>query len=86
MLKTLTSNALLLILLIGMSGCDLVNVMRMKYANDDVIPVWNGKDNQKELKLEFIGDKPYIRARNNNQKELLLLIDTGASFTALFKS
>lgn len=79
-------SVVLIFLLLNLNGCDLVNVLRLKNANDDVVPIWNGKENKKDMSLVFIGDKPYINVTVNNQTELLLLIDTGASFTFLFNS
>lgn len=70
-----------------LSGCSVVNVMRMKYVNDDIKPELPAHDSahfQQSLQALYIGEKPYIKVKVNGQEELLFLIDTGASFTMLF--
>ena len=67
-----------------LNGCSVVNSLKMMRANNDIKPIWpNGKPEQ-HLEAIYIGEKPYIRVIANDNEELLFLIDTGASFSALF--
>lgn len=67
-----------------LSGCSVANIVRMMAANSDLQPIWTeGKANQ-HFDAVYIGEKPYIYLTANNNKTLLFLIDTGASFTMLF--
>ncbi|MGB3725833.1 MAG: aspartyl protease family protein [Glaciecola sp.] len=82
-----------LILLITLSlaalgGCAVVNSLRMMNANNNITPTWSGKSasssvQRQQMPAFYIGEKPYVKV-NANGKELLFLIDTGASFTMLF--
>ena len=65
----------------ALSGCGIVNSVRMKQINSDVQPVWAG-DSRIKLKSVFLGEKPYIYA-NVDGEELLFLLDTGARFLIL---
>lgn len=79
--------SLTFIVLCMLSGCSVVNVLRMKSANDDIQPVLPGAHSdhfQQSMQAFYIGEKPYIKVNVNGQEELLFLIDTGASFTMLF--
>lgn len=67
-----------------LNGCSVVNSLRMMRANNDIEPIWGEGKPDQHLDAIYIGEKPYIRVTANNHKELLFLIDTGASFTALF--
>ena len=74
---------LLLLTLLGLSGCSVVNTLRMKSANDDILPSWPASQTLERFDAHYIGHKPYISVDANGQS-LLFLIDTGASFTILF--
>ncbi|WP_164078412.1 aspartyl protease family protein [Alteromonas facilis] len=74
---------LLLFALISVSGCSVVNTLRMKSANDDISPEWQNNAEQQIFDAVYIGEKPYIQASVNGVS-LLFLIDTGASFSMLF--
>jgi len=86
MVSNLLRKILVVFFIVSLSGCELVNLVRLKNANDDVVPSWQGNEKSKQIDLIFIGDKPYIKAKVNGKKELLFLIDTGASFPILFES
>jgi predicted aspartyl protease len=56
----------------------------MMSANNDLEPIWAEGKSDQQLEAVYIGEKPYIYVTANNDKKLLFLIDTGASFTMLF--
>jgi predicted aspartyl protease len=57
----------------------------MMNANNEIKPIWKTAQHNKQiLTAYYIGEKPYIKLKVNQQHELLFLIDTGASFTMLF--
>jgi len=66
---------------LSLSGCEVVNSLRMMQINSDAKPVITDKGRIK-LKSVFLGEKPYIYAKINDE-ELLFLLDTGASFFIL---
>jgi predicted aspartyl protease len=69
----------------SLSSCSIVNSLRMMNANSEIKPIWKIAQRSKQiLTAYYIGEKPYIKLRVNEQEELLFLIDTGASFTMLF--
>jgi len=67
-----------------MSGCNVANIIKMRFANDDLQPVWPSQQTQTRLATRFIGEKPYVYARINGGKTLLFQLDTGASMSYLF--
>lgn len=86
-LKILVHLIVVLTSVLMLSGCSVVNSLRMMNANNDITPVLpNSTDGAFKQAIEavYIGEKPYIKVKVNDQEELLFLIDTGASFTMLF--
>lgn len=81
-------NLLYILLMISvLSGCSIANSLRMIYANKDIEPIFptsGSADFETSVQATYIGEKPYIKVKANEQEELLFLIDTGASFTMLF--
>ena len=73
----------MLFCMISLSGCSVVNTLRMKSANDDIVPLWAKAQSIQHFDATYIGHKPYITVNANGQ-DLLFLIDTGASFSILF--
>jgi hypothetical protein len=67
-----------------LNGCSVVNSIRMMAANNDLEPIWAKGASEQSLEAVYIGEKTYIYLTANNDKKLLFLIDTGASFTMLF--
>lgn len=65
-----------------LTGCEVVNSIRMMHINSDAEPNWTGTERIK-LTSVFLGEKPYIYA-NVQGEELLFLLDTGARFFILF--
>lgn len=72
------------------TGCEMANRVRLRYANDAVVPVWPQNRTEQQFQAFYIGEKPYIRIQLQTavqqQTELLMLIDTGASVSLLFDS
>ena len=78
--------SLVLVSILFLSGCGVINALRMRYANTNIEPVWPEHTQEVRLETYYISDKPYIKAKINDEQELLFLIDTGASFTILMDS
>jgi len=68
--------------IICLTGCGLVNTLRIRNANDDIHPMWEGKQFT-VLKTHYIGVKPYVEVAINGIDGFKFLIDTGASFSIL---
>lgn len=66
-----------------LSSCSLVNSIRLRNANDDVVPSWLSSADTSPIETEYHGEKPYIFAEINGVKGFKLLVDTGASITIL---
>lgn len=64
-----------------LSGCNVLNSLRMMQINDDVEPVFTA-ETRLSLDAIYAGEKPYIYATVNGEK-LLFLVDTGARFLIL---
>ena len=71
------------VLLTFLSGCTLVNQLRLRNANDHLEPIWNGNATLSSLKTEYDGEKPYIYISINGIEDFKMLVDTGASITIL---
>lgn len=69
------------LLLTHLSGCSVVNSLRMMQINSNAKPEFT---DQTRVRLEsvFEGEKPYVYATVNGEK-LLFLLDTGARFLIL---
>lgn len=77
----------ILLMISVVSGCYVANSLRMIYANKDIKPILPASDSanfEASVQAFYIGEKPYIKVKADDQEELLFLIDTGASFTMLF--
>lgn len=72
------------------TGCEMANRVRLRYANDAIVPVWPQNRTEQQFQAFYVGEKPYIRIQittaQQQQAELLMLIDTGASVSLLFDS
>ncbi len=71
------------VLLALLSGCTLINQLRLRNANDHLEPVWQENVNQSSLKTEYHGEKPYVYISINGVDNFKMLVDTGASITIL---
>jgi len=65
------------------TGCNVVNVLKLRNANNDVEPIWSHSSNQLNIATDYQGEKPYIYGTVNGVEGFKFLIDTGASFTYL---
>ena len=65
------------------SACNVINVLKLRNANDDIEPIWHSSDNQFPIETDYMGEKPYIYGTVNGVKGFKFMIDTGASFTYL---
>jgi len=75
---------LAIIFLLQLSGCSLINVMKMRSENDSIQPVWEGEQQQYVLDTTYIGVKPHVMISIDGQTNFLMHIDTGLSFSMLF--
>ncbi|MDM7860412.1 aspartyl protease family protein [Alteromonas sp. ASW11-36] len=65
----------------SLSGCNVVNSMRMMQINSNVQPQFSGQS-RVALEALYAGEKPYVYATVNGER-LLFLLDTGARFLIL---
>ena len=71
-------------LLLLLSGCNLANIIKMRYANDDLTPVWPNQTNETVMPAFYNeADKPYIEVSINGIPGFRFMIDTGASMSYL---
>lgn len=75
-----------MLLILSLSGCNVINVLKLRYANDDVQPSWHTSKNEMPLKTDYIGEKVYVYGTINGVDGFKFLVDTGASFTVLFST
>ncbi len=71
------------VLLAFLTGCTLVNQLRLRNSNDHLEPIWNDNATLSSLKTEYDGEKPYIYVSINGIDNFKMLVDTGASITIL---
>lgn len=67
-----------------LSGCNIINVLKLRNANNDVEPVWLASQEQIQLKTDYIGEKVFVYGSINGVEGFKFMVDTGASFTILF--
>ncbi len=77
-----TTTIILLIFL--MSACNVVNVLKLKNANNDIEPSWSSNLSQFPIETDYVGEKVFIYGSINGVKGFKFMIDTGASFSLLF--
>ncbi|MCW8880016.1 MAG: retroviral-like aspartic protease family protein, partial [Kangiellaceae bacterium] len=65
------------------SGCSIVNSVRLLNANDSVHPTWNSQSGQEKLATSFIGEQMFVEASINGEPGFRFLVDTGASIPCL---
>lgn len=83
-MKTNYNHILIVLLaLFSLAGCSLVNTLRIRNANDDILPTWENDQVSADLKTHYIGAKPYVEVSINGIGGFVFLIDTGASFSIL---
>jgi predicted aspartyl protease len=74
----------LVLLIFAISGCNLINILKLRNANNDVEPMWTSKGSQFSIKTNYIGEKTFIYGSINGIDGFKFMVDTGASFTYLF--
>ena len=67
-----------------LAACNVINVLKLRSANDDVEPVWHSEQDTMRLKTAYDGEKAYVYGNVNGVNDFKFMIDTGASFTYLF--
>lgn len=72
------------LLFISLNGCSVINILKLRSANDDVVPTWHTQLNQIDIKTDYIGEKTYVYGSINGIDNFKFMVDTGASFTVLF--
>ena len=71
------------LLVFVVSGCNVINVLKLRNANDDVEPIWHSSKSQFPIATDYIGEKAFIYGTVNGVEGFKFMIDTGASFTYL---
>ncbi len=74
---------ILTLIVLSVTGCSLVNTLRIRNENDDIRPIWKNGQVKAELATHYIGVKPYVEISINGVDGFKFLIDTGASFSIL---
>jgi predicted aspartyl protease len=69
--------------LLSLTGCGFANMIRIRNANDNIVPVWKDNQTQADLVAHYIGVKPYVEVSINGIDGFKFLIDTGATFSIL---
>lgn len=69
--------------ILTLTGCNVVNHLKLRYANDDLVANWPESEVEVDLPTHYFGEKPYVEVSINGQAGFIFLIDTGASITYL---
>ncbi|MEW6999731.1 aspartyl protease family protein [Colwelliaceae bacterium BS250] len=69
--------------LLSLTGCGFTNMLRIRNANDDIVPLWKNNQTQADLVTHYIGVKPYVEVSINGIDGFKFLLDTGATFSML---
>jgi predicted aspartyl protease len=67
-----------------LSGCSVVNVLKLRNANNNIEPIWSSSYSQFKIPTDYIGEKVFVYGTVNGVDGFKFMIDTGASFTYLF--
>lgn len=62
----------------------MANIIKMRYANDDLQANWPNDQQQAQLTPHFDGDKTFIYAQVNGVGNFKFMLATGASMTYMF--
>lgn len=76
----------ILLFCVFIAGCNVVNHLRMRYANDDLSANWPQDTNHITLPTYYLGEKPYVDITLNGINGFRFLVDTGASLTYVIDS
>ncbi|MBT0585985.1 aspartyl protease family protein [Alteromonas oceanisediminis] len=71
---------------VALSGCSVVNQIRMRFENDDLTARWTDKQDTVALPTRYISNKPHVQVAINGEEGFLFLVDSGASITYLMDS
>jgi predicted aspartyl protease len=69
--------------LLSLTGCGFANMIRIRNANDNIVPLWRDNQTQTDLITHYVGVKPYVEVSINGIDGFKFLIDTGATFSIL---
>ncbi|MCW8091016.1 PDZ domain-containing protein [Alteromonas sp. ASW11-130] len=72
---------LILCFTLVLSGCNVANHIRMRFANDDLTANWPSGSDSILIDTQYIGEKPHVYLSLNGQEGFLFLIDSGASIS-----
>lgn len=72
------------LLMFVVSACEVINVLKLRNANNDIEPQWHSYNSQLLLVTDYIGEKVFIYGTINGVNGFKFMVDTGASFTYLF--
>lgn len=75
---------MVVLLCLTISGCSIVNKVRLMSANDNLKPKWSSGALVANPQADFVYAKPYVFATINGVSGLKMLIDTGSSISMLF--
>lgn len=82
--STIKTYCTVAIICLSLSGCNVANILKMRYANDDLQANWPKEQQQILLTPLFEGNKSFIYATVNGVENFRFMLDTGASMTYLF--
>jgi hypothetical protein len=69
--------------LLSLTACGFTNMLRIRNANDNIVPIWKDNQTQADLVSHYIGVKPYVEVSINGIDGFTFLLDTGATFSIL---
>lgn len=69
--------------MLSLTGCGFANMIRIRNANDNIVPIWKNNQTQADLVTHYIGVKPYVEVSINGIDGFKFLLDTGATFSIL---
>ena len=78
-----TQAFLITLTLLSLTGCGITNILRIRNANDNIVPLWKGNQTQADLITHYIGVKPFIKVSINGIDGFKFLLDSGATFSIL---
>jgi len=55
-----TKNFIIIFTLLNLTACGFTNMLRIRNANDDIVPLWKENQTQTDLITHYIGVKPYV--------------------------
>lgn len=75
---------ILILSILLISGCSVVNVLKLRNANNNIEPIWSSTESQFKIPTDYVGEKVFIYGTVNGVDGFKFMVDTGASFTFLF--